>query len=303
MKPSKSFQKLIYILAAAVLICLLSSCSFLKNEEKNVSLPEDSYFEAHFLNVGQGDASLIICDGEAMLIDGGNSEKSSFIYSYLEQHGITHLKYIIGTHPDADHIGGLSGALNYATVDEAYCSELEYDTKTFKNFVKYLEKLGVNLQVPEVGQELTLGSATGQIIGPVITAEEGNNNSIVIRIEYGNTSFLFTGDAEYEEEKSIMESGAKLKSNVLKVGHHGSTYSTSRDFLKKVDPQYAIISVGKNNDYGHPHDKLLSRLKEKSVQVFRTDLQGTIICNSDGNDVIFSVEKNENADIFGIINQ
>ena len=301
MKTKKHFRDFIRIFLAAVLICLLSGCSFLKKEEP-LNLPEGSYFEVYFLDVGQGDSSLIICDGEAMLIDGGNSSQSSFIYSYLENHGITHLKYIIGTHPDADHIGGLPGALNYATVDVAFCSALEYDTKTFHNFVKYLDNSGVTLRIPDLMEDISLGSATGKIIGPVDSTAEGNNNSLVLRLEYGNTSFLFTGDAEYEEEKDILNNATTLKSTVLKVGHHGSTYSTSHKFLTEVRPGYAVISAGKDNDYGHPHVKTLSRLKSASLKLFRTDLQGTIICNSDGNDVKFSVEKNENADVFEATN-
>ncbi len=283
------------------MICLLCGCSFRKKEEP-VNLPEGSYFEVHFLDVGQGDASLVLCDGEAMLIDGGNAEESSFIYTYLKNHEITHLKYIIGTHPDADHIGGLSGALNYADAEIAYCSDLEYDTATFYNFKKYLTQNGITLEVPKAGTELTLGSATGIIIGPVSEEAEGNNNSLVIRLEYGNTSFLFTGDAEWQEEKEILDAGYELRSTVLKVGHHGSSHSSSNDFIEAVWPDYGVISAGKDNRYGHPHQSLLNRMEYNDVLLFRTDLQGNILCTSDGQEVSFSVEKNLDADVYEATN-
>ena len=304
MTKAKSLKKIILlsaVLSAILLVLCACTLPFGKQPEP-VNLPEGSYFEVHFLDVGQGDASLILCDGEAMLIDGGNSEESSFIYSYLENHNITHLKYIIGTHPDADHIGGLSGALNYADADIAYCSEEEYDTATFYNFKKYLGKNEITLQVPKAGTELTLGSATGKIIGPISTEAEGNNDSLMIRLEYGNTSFLFTGDAEWEEEEEVLASDYKVRSTVLKVGHHGSKYSSSRDFLEAVYPKYGVISAGKDNSYGHPHPSLLSRMEQEDILLFRTDLQGTILCTSDGQTVSFSVEKNLDADVYEATN-
>ena len=261
-------------------------------------LPEDSSFEIHFIDVGQGDSSLIICDGEAMLLDGGTSKNSSLIYSYLKKLGINHLKYIIGSHADSDHVGGLSGALNYADAEIAYCNTLEDESDAFNDFKRYLGD--TKLVVPEFGTKISLGSATGEVIGPVVYNNEydDNNNSLVIRMEYGNTSFLFTGDAEAEEELEIIYSGAELKSTLLKVGHHGSKYSTSNKFLEKVDPEYAVISVGTSNSYGHPHNSTLSKLQEKNVQLLRTDLHGDIIVRSDGESLSFETEKETDIDPF-----
>ena len=254
--------------------------------------------EVHFIDVGQGDASLIICEGEAMLIDGGPSDRSDLIYSYLKEGEIDHLKYIVGTHPDDDHIGGLSGALNYATVERAFCSVDEYDSRPFSSFQKYLNKQKVVLEIPEAGTELELGSAKVQILAPRVNLEDTNNNSIVIRIVYGHVSFLFTGDAEYDEENSLLNSSCDISSTVLKVAHHGSEYSTSDRFLKKVDPEYAIISCGRDNAYGFPKQSILDKLKEKNVDVLRTDIYGDIVFVTDGDECQIYVEKNVEDDVF-----
>lgn len=204
------------------------------------------------------------------------------------------LDYIVATHPDADHIGGLAGALNYATAKVAYCPVTEHDTKTFANFTKYLNAQGVSITIPTAGDTFPLGSATVQILGPQKDYEDTNDLSIVLRVVYAETSFLFTGDAERTAEADILEAGYDLSSTVLKVGHHGSDSSTSYPFLREVMPQYAVISVGKDNSYGHPTENTLSKLRDAEVKVYRTDLQGTIICTSDGKTVTFTTEKNEN---------
>lgn len=251
-----------------------------------------SSFQVDFINVGQGDAALVQCDGHYMLIDGGDSKQSSLIYSYLKQQSITHLDYIVATHPDADHIGGLSGALNYATVGIAFSPVTEHDTKTFRSFLKYLTKQDVPITVPVAGDVFNLGSATVTVLGPTSVSEDSNNSSIVLRIVYGNTSFLFTGDAEEAEEKAILNSKRTVSSTVLKVGHHGSNASTKYQFLRAVSPQYAVISVGAKNIYGHPTENTLSRLRDAGAITYRTDLQGHIICTSDGTNVLFSPQKN-----------
>lgn len=256
-------------------------------------LPEDSTFEVHYLDVGQGDCSLVLCDGHAMLIDGGESSESSKVYAYLKQHGVSHLDYMVASHAHSDHIGGLSGALNYATLDTAFCPVTDYDSKTFDSMVKYLDKQGIGITVPSAGDEFMLGSAHVQILGPQKNYDDSNDTSIVMKVTYGETAFLFTGDAERTAEADILDAGYDLSSTVLKVGHHGSDTSTSYPFLREIMPEYAVIQVGKDNSYGHPTEDTLSRLRDAEVKVYRNDLQGDIVCSSDGKTVSFTTTKNE----------
>lgn len=259
--------------------------------EKLVRNTERERLEIHYLDVGQADAALILCGEEAMLIDGGNAEDSDFLYSYLKNHSVDRLKYIVCTHPHEDHAGGLAGALNYAEAGTALCPVTEYDSRAFRSFVKYLDRQGVSITVPVPGESLPFGGASVQVLGPIsMNEEELNNTSLVLRIVYGETSFLFTGDAEQAEEREIAGAGYDMKSTVLKVGHHGSVDATSELFLGRVMPEYAVISVGADNPYGHPAEEVLNRLDAAGAKVYRTDLQGSIICVSDGKAVSFSCD-------------
>lgn len=249
-----------------------------------------STLEVHFLDVGEGDATLVLCENKAMLIDGGSASYSSFIYSYLKRHGVTHLDYIICTHPHEDHVGGLAGALNYVTVDKAFCSVLDYETRAFQSFVKYLAKQNVSLEVPENATSIFLGPLTIQFYNPAIASNSINNNSIVIKLIYGDTSFLFMADAEREEEYDLVRSSMDLRSDLLRVGHHGSNSSSGKEFLKNVKPDIAVISVGKDNAYGHPADEVLKRLADVGADIYRTDIMGEIICISDGKNITVSTE-------------
>ena len=259
---------------------------------KSSSREQKDLLTVTFLDVGQGDAAVLQCGGQSMMIDGGKAKASSYIYSWLKKNQISQLDVMVATHTDADHIGGLSGALNYAKVGTAYCPVTSGTTKTFQSFVKYLKKQGKSITVPKAGDEFSLGSARVRILGPTDPQAEGNNSSIVLKVTFGDTSFLFTGDAEREEEQELLESGYDLESTVLKVGHHGSDTSTSYLFLRTVNPQYAVISVGADNTYGHPTEAVLSRLRDADVKTYRTDLQGTITAVSDGKKVSFQTERN-----------
>ncbi len=249
-------------------------------------IPENSNFEVHFIDVGQADSALIECDGETMMIDGGNVADSNVVAAYLKKEDVTELNYVVCSHAHEDHVGGLSGALSVTKADNIYAPKTEANTKAYKNFKKKAEEQNVEIKHPNVGDEIQLGSSTVEFLGPVDeNGKDLNSTSIVLKITYGNTSFLFTGDAESDEEEEILNSGADLKSTVLKVGHHGSRTSTSYPFLREVMPQYAVISVEKGNSYGHPNEETLSKLSDAGVEVYRTDESGDIVMTSDGNSI------------------
>jgi competence protein ComEC len=274
-------------------LCILSACELISENPPPSVTDAASGLTAYFIDVGQADSALVICGESSMLIDGGNAADSNLVYAFLKEHGVSHLDYIVGTHAHEDHIGGLAGALNYATVDVAYCPVTDFDSKAFQNFVKHLSEQGKSITVPKYGDTFALGDASVKILGPINPSDEPNNTSIVMKITYGETSFLFTGDAERAEEADILEAGYDLSATVLKVGHHGSETSTSYPFLRGIMPQYAVISCGTGNSYGHPHDNTLSKLRDADVTLYRTDLQGTITVVSDGKTVNFTTEKNE----------
>ena len=303
----------VLVLSAVIVVCKPFLKSVYEKKTEQVS-PEDQYtrqidqqanikeeanqasFEIHFFNVGEADSALVMCDGHYMLIDGGNPGNSSFLYSYLESHGINYIDYIVCSHAHTDHVGGLAGALNYAKVGFAYSPVASYDSRAFNSFIKYLSQQGKNIKVPFSGETIELGSAVITFIGPIdmsLAETDENNSSIVLRIEYGSTSFLFTGDAETEEESSLVKSDFMLKSTVLKVGHHGSNSSSSQRFIDEVDPQFAVISVGVNN-YDHPNDDVIKRLEKYCDRIYRTDLNGNIVCTSDGEALAFYVEMDTN---------
>ena len=253
-------------------------------------------FVVYFLDVGQAAAAFVYSDGATMLIDGGGASSSNLIYSFLERNSIDHIDYIINTHPHEDHVGGLSGALNrVSSVGTVLGSATDYDTRAFENFTRYLNEHNKEITIPKAGDSFMLGSATVEILAPLRDYNDVNNNSIVLKITYGETSFLFKGDAERESELDMVESGIDLSVDVLKVSHHGSDTSTTYPFLRAVMPEIAVISSGVDNQYGHPHDNTLSRLRDADVKVYRTDLQGDIIIRSDG--INLTVETQKNADI------
>lgn len=269
-----------------MLMAFVMSFGILGSNVNPSDIPENSNFEVHFIDVGQADSALIECDGKTMMIDGGNVADSNVVAAYLKKEDVTELNYVVCSHAHEDHVGGLSGALSVTKADNIYAPKTEANTKAYKNFKKKAEEQNVEIKHPNVGDEIQLGSSTVEFLGPVDeNGKDLNSTSIVLKITYGNTSFLFTGDAESDEEEEILNSGADLKSTVLKVGHHGSRTSTSYPFLREVMPQYAVISVEKGNSYGHPNEETLSKLSDAGVEVYRTDESGDIVMTSDGNSI------------------
>lgn len=246
----------------------------------------------HFLDVGQADAAILQCGDEVMMIDGGRSSNSSLIYSVLKNTLHVHqINYMIATHPHDDHIGGLSGALNASSVGVIDSPVTAYDSKAFSSLLKYAQKQGLIITIPKAGDTFAFGDAQVQFLSPVQEYDNMNDNSLVIRIVHGQNTFLFAGDAEWDAEHDMVSSGIDLSATVLKVGHHGSSTSSSYMFLREVMPQYAVISCGKDNSYGHPSADVLSRLRNVGAIVYRTDLQGDITCVSDGTSVQFHTQK------------
>ena len=294
-KKHKSNNIWVWLLAVCIGISAIFSGreeapTFTSTSEQSVN----SYFEVHYIDVGQADAALVICDGRYMLIDGGNTADSALLYTYLKNLEITYLDYIVASHAHEDHVGGLAGALNYTDVGTVYCPVTSYDSEPFRDFLKYVEAKDAAITVPEAGDTFSLGSASVEILG-LNAGREENDTSMIVKITYKDTSFLFTGDAEREAEQAVLDNGCDLSSTVLKVGHHGGGDSTTYPFLREVMPAYAVISVGADNSYGHPADSTLSRLRDAGAEIYRTDIQGTIIAVSDGKEVTITTEKHGEA--------
>ena len=320
METEKRLQKLknkSRIISALLCICMLLCICSCTNEavpiteepnapgqSENVTeteAPKDTTdysehsFAVHYIDVGQGDAALVLCDDKTMLIDGGKPHASSIIYTYLKNLNIDYLDYIVASHADDDHIGGLSAPLAKMKVGNVLAPETEADTRSYESLKNKTAEQGLTIAHPKPGESLDFGSSTIEFYGPITESEsDRNNGSIVMKIIYGDTSFLFTGDAEREEEQEILSAGYDLSATVLKVGHHGSKNSTTYPFLREIMPKYAVISVGDNN-YGHPTEDTLSRLRDADVKVYRTDMQGDIVATSDGKTVTVTTKKNENA--------
>lgn len=245
--------------------------------------------KVHFIDVGQADSILIQQGSENMLIDAGNNDDEKTLKNYLSNIGVSEFKYVVGTHAHEDHIGSLDYVMNSFKVGKIYFPKATSTTKTFENLAKAVKNKGMQFTVPNVGETFNIGDAKCTVLAPNGTSyDDANNYSIVIKLEYGNNSFLFTGDAEDVSEEEMLAKGFDLRADVLKAGHHGSSSSSTDAFLNAVNPKYAVISVGKDNDYGHPHKETLQKFSSKGINVYRTDESGTIVATSDGNNITFS---------------
>lgn len=289
-KPLTIMLLLLFILS------LLGGCSQSSNtvKEQNVlSLDnkkqenQTGQLEVCFIDCGQGDAILIKTPaGEYMLVDGGKSEEGENIGDFLRSRGVKQLAVVVGTHPHSDHIGGLAEIIDSFPVEKVFLPRVTHNTNTFEALLKSIKGKNLKINTARQGVKIPLEGVEASFVAPVGEGyDDLNNYSAVIRIEYGDSSFVLTGDAEELAEKEMLLSSENLKADVLKIGHHGSSGSTCPAFLKAVAPQYAVIMSGVDNDYGHPHRETLAVLNAAGVKVYRTDLNGTINITSDGHSI------------------
>ena len=234
--------------------------------------------DIYYFDVGQADSIFLRCDDQNMLIDAGNNADGKLIVNELKSMGIDTIDYLIGTHAHEDHIGGLDDVIDNFNIENFYMPSKEYTSATYKSVLKSAENKNLEIVAPKIGDKFTLGSATCEVMSIDNDAKELNLTSIVIEVTNGDNKFLFTGDAEIENEEKRLWNDI----DVLKVGHHGSRTSTSEDFIEQTKPEVAVISLGEGNSYGHPHKETMDLLNEYNVTIYRTDTQGTIHITSDG---------------------
>lgn len=263
-------------------IILLYSCT-------SNSIPSTSLMQVHFIDVGQGDSILVQVNDKNLLIDSGSKENKLNLFNYLNSLNIKNLDYIIATHPHEDHIGNMYSIIMKYNIGEFFAPKISHTSKSFERMVEALVSKNKKINVFDINTtSIDLGKDTSIYVYSPITKDYGDNlnlYSAVFKIQYKNTSFLFTGDAEKSNEEDILNSNSYLKANVLKVAHHGSSTSTSKAFLDAVNPEIAIISVGKDNSYNHPNPLILDLVKSKTKNVYRTDIDSTIVLTSDGNTI------------------
>ncbi|EDK33013.1 ComEC/Rec2 family competence protein [Clostridium kluyveri] len=267
---------------------LISGCMNLESSQTSNSFNKSLEFTVYYIDIGQGDSELIQVNNKNLLIDAGPTKSTDKLLSYLNSIDIKKLNYVIATHPDEDHIGGMSTVINTYPIDKFYAPKKTVNTRAFENMITELKSKNMKIDVPKPGMQLDLGEGTkAEILAPNSDRyEDTNNYSIVLKISYGNTKFLFTGDAEKLSEREILDKNYDISADVLKLGHHGSSTSTTDEFLDKVSPEIAIISCGADNRYGHPHKETLRKLKKRNIRIYRTDIDGNIVLISDGKNIV-----------------
>lgn len=284
-------KKLLCLLLTLIILISVSGCDLFSPKEMEIA-DENVKLRVHFIDVGQGDCILLESDGEFVLIDAGEKDSGSTVLKYIKSRSADSLKYVIATHPHSDHVGGLTKVINGIDTENFITVETDQKTSTWMNVLKAVDQNDVNYIDAVVGDTYAFGEASFTILAPLSNKYDGYNNySVVTMAQCGEIRFLLTGDAEKESEKEMLDAGEDLRADVLKCGHHGSSTSSSAAFLKAVKPAYAIISCGKNNDYGHPHKETLKKLKLMDCTYLRTDKLGTIVASTDGKYLSFSTEK------------
>lgn len=290
------------VLAALLFLALVSGCTAADTSLEDMDaasgqdkiagteLGEDGALTVTFLDVGQGNAVLVEQDGEYMLIDGGDREYSSFVVSYLKEQGVDEFAYVIASHYDADHLNGIVGALNVFPCKLVLAPDYTADSRVYTSFLDVIEERDIELVYPAVGDTYTLGGAEFTVVCPdSYDALDANDNSVGVRLTYGETSFLICGDAGTGVEREMIERGIALDSDVYLASHHGSSGSSSLEFLQAVGPEAVVISAGRDNPYGHPTAEVLENIQSVEAALYRTDLQGTLTAVSDGSAVTWNV--------------
>ena len=246
----------------------------------------------HFIDVGQGDSILIRHKDKAMLIDAGEKDQGEIVSDYLKDQGISTLKYVISTHPHSDHIGSMIDVLNNFQVERFVDSGYPHTSKTYENMLSIIDKKNIPFEVAQAGQKIDFDPAINiEVLNPSSTySDELNENSVVLKIKYGDTSFLLMGDAGLETEEKMMKAGYDVNADILKVGHHASRSGSGVSFISAVSPSVSVIEVGAGNDYKHPHQEILNRLQKVS-RVYRTDKDGTITVTTDGSTYTVTTQK------------
>jgi beta-lactamase superfamily II metal-dependent hydrolase len=273
LKNNRGVDMIKKLLLTFIMILSLTGCSEeLSLENENL---KNNFSEVHFINTGNSDAILIKEGDKAALIDGGDNDDEELLVNYLKEQGVESLEYLFATHPHADHIGGLDAVVDNIPIKNVYVSNGDADTKTYKDFINALSNKGLSPSVPLLGSEFKLENSTFKVLS-VANTDDKNNNSLVLLYTNGEDKFLFMGDAESEIESSLKVENI----DVLKVGHHGSYTSSSPEFIKMTNPKYAVILVGENNKYGHPHIETMNTLKENNIEVHRTDECSDIVFTS-----------------------
>lgn len=257
-----------------------------------VPVTSEERLEVTFIDVGQADSILLENEGHYMLVDAGNNEDGPKLVNYLKNQNIHQFDYVIGTHPHEDHIGGLDNIIEGFDINTFYMPDVITTTKTFEDVLDALGEKNMTLSIPKTNATFKLGDATVKVLY-VGTEDESdlNDTSIVLKVTYQNVSFLLTGDASTKVEEKL--NPADLESTVLKVGHHGSSTATNEKFLNTVNPKYAIISVGENNQYEHPHTTVLNTLAAHNITTYRTDQDGTIKVITDGTNIEINTSKTD----------
>jgi len=279
-------RKLFRIAFVFAILALLTSCDYLpvsEFEPKETVTPKGS-LQVVFFDVKQADCVLVMTDGHAMLVDAGDLRQDLLVLDYLKKYGITKLDYLVATHPDADHIGSMTSVVNeMESIGEVIMPDTTKTTNVFKNLISAIEAKDIPLTIAMAGDSFSLGAATVHILAPVGNKYSKTNDfSVVLRIDFGDKSFLLAGDAEIKSENEQLDSGRSLQADVLKVGHHGSNTSSGQRYIDAVSPSYAVITCGAGNKFGHPHKEVVDRLVKAGVMIFRTDLNGTIVFITDG---------------------